>query len=362
MGEIADIFRIHGPEYIAKFGDRMPPSHREAIDHIVLCRTQALGGHLYLCDQCVKLHYSFHSCQNRHCPKCQNGLANEWLDDQKERLLPVEHFLVTFTIPDELRSIARAHQKIVYNILFQASSRALLDLAADPRFVGGKIGMVGVLHTWTRDLFYHPHVHYIATGGGMAPNGQWLNSRRNFLVHVTPLSILFRANFRDLLKKTPLFQLVDPPVWQKDWVVHCKSVGSGLSAFKYLAPYLFRVAISNNRIHTLDDNGMVTFSYKDSADQMTRFSTIPAQEFIRRFLQHVLPDRFIKVRYYGLLSHTNRELLGTAKNLLLAKQDTLSISGAISEQGTPDTALRCPTCGSILILLQRLLPDRRGPP
>jgi hypothetical protein len=340
----------------------MPPSHRKVIQDIIQCRTEALGGNLYSCEQCAKLHYSFHSCQNRHCPKCQNNLANEWLDNQKQRLLPGEHFLVTFTIPEELRSIARAHQKIVYNILFQASSRALLDLAADPRFVGGKIGMVGVLHTWTRDLFYHPHVHYIATGGGRTPNGQWLNSRPNFLVHITPLSILFRAKFRDLLKKTELFQLVDPRVWQKNWGVHCKAVDSGLRAFKYLAPYLFRVAISNNRIHTPDDNGMVTFSYKDSADQQTKFSTIPAQEFIRRFLQHVLPDHFIKVRYYGLLSRTNRELFETAKILLHAKLDTLSKSGAASEQGTPDTALRCPTCGSVLILLQRLLPDRRGPP
>jgi hypothetical protein len=315
MVELADIFRLHGPDYRAKFRDRMLPSHLRAMEEIESCRTEVLGGQLYFCDHCQENHYSYHSCKNRHCPKCQNGQANEWLENQKSLLLPVNYFMVTFTLPEELRSLARSHHKIIYHILFRASAEALLQLSSDPRFVGGKIGMVGVLHTWTRDLFYHPHIHFIATGGGLSPAGRWLDSRPDFLVHLTPLSILFRAKFRDLLKKADLFHLLDKQVWQKDWVVHSKPVGSGEAAFKYLAPYIFRVAISNRRILSLED-GQVTFSYKVSATDQLKFSTLSAQEFIRRFLQHVLPDGFVKVRYYGLLSASNRHLLDQARLLL----------------------------------------------
>src|SRR5215510_7272549 len=222
MVEIADIFRLHGPDYRTRFGDRMLPSHLRAMREIEQCRTEALGGQLYFCEQCAELHYSFHSCKNRHCPKCQNDQAEAWLENQKSLLLPVNYFMLTFTLPEELRSLARSHQKTVYNILFRASADALLELAADPRFVGGKVGMVGVLHTWTRDLFYHPHTHYIATGGGLSDDGRWLDSRPDFLIHVKPLSILFRAKFRDQLKKTDLFPLVDQQTWNKDWVVHCQ--------------------------------------------------------------------------------------------------------------------------------------------
>ena len=359
--EVADIFRLHGPEYRAKFRDRMPPSHLRAMEDIERCRTEALGGQLYFCDQCQEPRYSYHSCQNRHCPKCQNDQANEWLEKQKNLLLPVGYFMVTFTLPEELRSLARSHQQVVYNSLFRASSEALLELASDPRFVGGKIGAVGVLHTWTRDLFYHPHLHYIATGGGLAADGRWLNSRNGFLVHVKPLSILFRAKFRDLLKQTDLFQLVDPQVWRKDWVVHSQPVGSGEAAFKYLAPYIFRVAISNRRILALED-GQVTFSYKDSATDQTRFSTIPAEEFIRRFLQHVLPKGFVKVRYYGLLAASNRHLLDQARSLL---QPATAQSNSSTDDGQRidrDQPPRCPKCGGALRFVERLRPGKRRPP
>lgn len=357
MVEIADIFRLHGPAYRAKFRDRMPLSHLRAMEDIESCRTEALGGQLYFCDQCQERRYSYHSCKNRHCPKCQNDQANEWLENQQNLLLPVNYFMVTFTLPDELRALARSNQRIVYHLLFRASADALLELAADPRFVGGLVGMVGVLHTWTRDLRYHPHVHYIATGGGLSPDGSWLRSRSDFFVHVKPLSILFRVKFRDLLKQTDL--LVDSSVWGKDWVVHCQGVGSGQAAFKYLAPYVFRVAIGNQRIVKLD-NGLVTFSYKESATDQVRFSTIPAEEFIRRFLQHVLPDRFVKVRYYGLLSPANRRRLEKAREILGAR--TLSQSSLLPEQAEGACPARCPSCGDILVFVQRLKPQSRRPP
>jgi hypothetical protein len=330
----------------------------DAIEH---CRTEALGGQLYFCDQCQERLYSYHSCQNRHCPKCQNDQANEWLDNQKDLLLPVGYFMVTFTLPEELRSVARSHQQVIYNSLFRASSEALLELASDPRFVGGKIGAVGVLHTWTRDLFYHPHVHYIATGGGLSADGRWRTPRQDFLVHIKPLSILFRAKFRDLLKQSDLFHLLDQQVWRKDWVVHSQPVGSGEAAFKYLAPYIFRVAISNRRILALED-GQVTFSYKDSATDQTRFSTIPAEEFIRRFLQHVLPKGFVKVRYYGLLAASNRYLLDQARQLLTTAASHSNSSDSDCQRKDTGESPCCPKCGAALRLVESLQPKTRWPP
>ena len=315
MVEVAEIFRLHGPQYRLKYGDRMLRSHLRAMQDIESCRTASLGGKVYVCKKCDLYRYSYHSCKNRHCPKCQNGQANQWLEQQKELLLPVTHFMATFTLPEELREVARSHQKTVYNILFRASSQALQKLALDPRFVGGRIGMVGVLHTWTRDLRYHPHVHYIVTGGGLSQQRRWKSSGNQFLVPGKPLNIIFRAKFRDELKKAGLFDQVDERVWKKEWVVDLEPVGSGEAAFKYLAPYIFRVAISNNRILSLN-LGKVTFRYKESATDQIKTSQIPAEEFIRRFLQHVLPKRFTKIRYYGLLSPSNRRLLTKARQLL----------------------------------------------
>jgi hypothetical protein len=221
-------------------------------------------------------------------PKCQNEQANEWLQEQKDLLLPTHYFLVTFTLPAELRALARTHQKTIYNLLFRASSQALRQLAQDPRFIGARLGMVGVLHTWTRQLLYHPHVHYIVTGGGLTDDGRWRSARKDFLVPVKALSVIFRAKFRDELKKFALSALENPRVWINDWVVHSEAVGSGQQAFKYLAPYIFRVALSNNRILKLQ-HGAVTFSYKESATDQLKRCTVTAEEFIRRFLQHVLP-------------------------------------------------------------------------
>lgn len=347
----------------------MLPSHRRAMRDIESCRTEALGGQVYVCGECREVRYSYHSCKNRHCPKCQNQQASDWLERQKDSLLPVHHFMVTFTLPAELRGLTRSHQKTLYNILFRASSSALLQLAGDPRFVGGRIGMVGVLHTWTRDLQYHPHVHYIATGGGLAEDGKWRGARRNFLVHVKPLGIIFRARFRDELKKAGLFDRVDRRVWKKDWVVHSEPVGRGLSAFKYLAPYIFRVAISNNRILSLKQ-GRVTFQYKESATDRVRTVQIPAEEFIRRFLCHVLPKRFAKVRYYGLLSPSNRKLLERAREQLRGRTATVSDSSShtpasalkLSTPRSAPGAWQCPHCQRAMTFVGRLAPIRGRPP
>jgi len=358
MVEVADIFRLHGPAYRAKFGNRMLPSHRRAMQDIEQCRTAALGGQVYFCQQCDEQLYSYHSCKNRHCPKCQNEQANEWLQEQKELLLPTHHFLVTFTLPAELRPLARSNQKTSYNLLFRASAAALQQLARDPRFVGARLGMVGVLHTWTRQLLYHPHVHYIVTGGGLTDDGRWRAARKDFLVPVKALSPIFRAKFRDALKQTELFAQVPAQVWQKDWVVHSEPVGSGEQAFQYLAPYIFRVAISNNRLRKLE-YGNVTFSYKESATDQLKSAKVTAEEFIRRFLQHVLPPRFSKVRYFGLLSPSNRQLLLKARQLLSATTSKLNREEV--KTTPPPPVLSCPHCGGPLTLLGPLAPRGRPP-
>ena len=358
MLEVAQIFRLHGPQYREKFGDRMLPSHHRAMQDIETCRTESLGGQVYYCDNCKEQRYSYHSCKNRHCPKCGNEQANAWLDLQQNLLLLIPYFLVTFTLPQELRAVARSNQKTIYNLLFRTSSQALLKLAQDPRFVGGRVGIVGVLHTWTRQLLYHPHVHYIVTGGGLSADGNWKSARPDFLVPEKALAVIFRAKLRDELKNTGLFAAVDRRVWKKRWVVDCEAVGKGEAAFKYLATYIFRVAISNNRLRKLHD-GQVTFSYKESATDQLKRCTVTAAEFIRRFLQHVLPNRFIKVRYYGLLSPAHRQLLQRARQLLSATTSKLNREAV--KTTAPLALLSCPHCGGPLTLLSPLAPRGRAP-
>jgi ribosomal protein L37AE/L43A len=358
MVEVAEILRLHGPAYRAKFGSRLLPSHRRVMQDIEQCRTAARGGQVYFCRQCQTKRYSYHSCKNRHCPKCGNEQAATWLQAQQSLLLSTHYFLVTFTLPAALRSLARSNQKTIYNLLFRAASQALLQLAQDPRFCGGLIGMVGVLHTWTRALLYHPHVHFIVTGGGCSQDQRWLPARKDFLVPVKALSLIFRAKFREQLRQSDLFQQAPAPVWQQSWVVHSQPIGSGLTAFKYLAPYIFRVAISNSRLTKLE-NGQVTFKYKDSASKQIRCATVRAEEFIRRFLQHVLPDRFVKVRYYGLLSPAYRQLLSQARQLL--SSSTAEVKPEVPKTTASAARLSCPHCGGSLILLALLAPRGRAP-
>ncbi len=293
MVTLADIWREHGDAYQQQFGSQMLPSHKRAMQAIVQCRTAALGGHLYQCEACDHQEFRYHSCRNRHCPQCQGDKGQQWLVRQQERLLPVPYFMLTFTLPAALRPLARSQQKLFYNLLFRTSAKATQQLAQDPRFLGGTIGMVGVLHSWGRNLSYHPHVHYLIPAG--AWDGQvWRYGRhKRFLLPVKALSILYRAKFRDALKKEDCFSQIPASVWSQAWVVHCQPVGSGQRALKYLAPYIFRVAISNQRLIQMSD-GFVTFRYRPSGSQQQKLCTLSAHEFIRRFLQHVLPKGFVK--------------------------------------------------------------------
>jgi len=359
MSELADIFRQFGPAYRDKYSEHMLPSHLAVMQAIEACRTEALGGQVYHCATCDETWYCYHSCKNRHCPKCQQQAAQVWLEQQQSLLLPVPYFLVTFTLPASLRDLARRKQELVYNLFFRASAAALQELAADPRFVGGQIGCMGVLQTWTRDLRYHPHIHYLVPGGGLAADGQrWLASDPKFLVRVEPLGRLFRGKLRAGLRKAGLLDQIPAAAWRQDWVVDCRSVGRGQTALKYLAPYIFRVALSNKRIVSVQD-GKVTFTYREGETGRRRLRIVTAEEFIRLFLQHVLPKGFVKVRYYGLLAPGNRHLLRQAQALLgVPCQSALSCAAAKQdeERETQTHLVLCPRCGQPLQLVQSIRP------
>jgi hypothetical protein len=382
MLELADIFREYGPAYRAKYGDRLLPSHIKAMEDIIGCRTDAMGGHVYSCDACNESLYAYHSCGNRHCPKCGDDRADEWRDKQMQKLLPVTYFLVTCTLPHTLNPIARSHQKLVYDLLFKTSAEALQTLALNPEWLGGQIGMVGALHTWDRSMGYHLHVHYLVPAGGIDPNtGEWKPTQPKFLVPGSALNKVFRAKFRDALKTAApnLFAKVPPETWTKTWNVHCEPVGDGRTALKYLAPYISRVALSNKRIVSMND-GKVIFSYKPRNKPWTTMK-LDAMSFIRRFLQHILPKGFQKVRYFGFLHPSAKKRFNALKEQL-EEHTSETIDKPESEQNTeiretdpnrhtPEEPGVCPHCGGPLRYIGKVshrsasrspLQNQRGPP
>lgn len=365
MVTLADIFAQHGSAYQQQFGAQMLPSHRQAMQAICQCRTAALGGHVYTCQTCDHTEYRYHSCRNRHCPQCQGDKAQQWLTRQQQMLLPVPYYLLTFTLPAALRPLARSQQKLFYDLLFRASAAATQELAQDPRFLGGSVGMVGVLHTWGRNLSYHPHVHYLVPAG--AWDGQvWRYGRsRRFLLPVKALSILFRAKFRDEMKKHDCFATIPTAVWSQAWVVHCQPVGRGQRALRYLAAYVFRVALANWRLVALTQE-TVSFRYRPSGSRDWRLCTLSALEFMRRFLQHVLPKGFVKVRYYGFFSPGQRRVLRQIVAWFSPSQPAPSPSVTrqkAQNSSAPDWHPHCPHCGQPLHLVQKLKPNNlRAPP
>jgi hypothetical protein len=363
MTTLGEIVRQYGPAYRAQYGEQLLPSQQAALQAIEQCRTDALGGHVYACPACGTQRYSYHSCRNRHCPMCQHDAAQTWLSRQQELLLPVPYFLVTFTLPAELRAVAYRHQRSVYNLLFRASAAALMELARDPRFLGAQIGLIGVLQTWTHDLRYHPHIHYLVPGGGLADDGRtWVTAKADFLLHVKPLAALFRAKLRAALRQTALWSEIPAAAWQQPWVVDCRPVGTARAALKYLAPYIFRVALSNNRIVRVADE-KVTFRYTIGDTGQTAYCTLPVQEFLRRFLHHILPKGFVKVRYYGLFRVGMRRSLAHLRSQMQLLQhiaDQAPPAPAASDGNT--RVVICPSCGQPMLLKRVLLPHTRGPP
>jgi hypothetical protein len=352
MTTLRDIFNAFAPEYLER-SPHLPTSHRKVISAIQNCQSGHYGHSLYQCPRCGGHHRVNHSCGNRHCPQCQQHKTQQWLEHHLEKQLPGPHFLLTFTVPETLRPFIRSHQRLAYQAMFQASATALKRLAKDPRFIGTDLpGFTGVLHTWGRQLQYHPHIHYIVPGGGLsADRAAWLPSRANFFVPVKALSPIYRALFQEEMRHAGLLEHIDPQVWAIPWNVHSQAKHHGHSAFTYLAPYVFKVAISNRRIVSLNDR-TVTFTYRKVGSARPRTAHLDAMEFLRRFLQHVLPDGFMKVRHFGFLHASCALPLATIR--LMMMQGHPSDGQPPQRQPPQPLAARCPICGAPMRVIMRL--------
>jgi hypothetical protein len=361
MPSLAEVVRRYGPAHLARFGAAVPLQHRKVLRAIAACRTGELGTVVYACSSCGHHHRTGQSCGNRHCPTCQHHRTQSWLQRQMERLLPCPYFLITFTLPTELRRFVRSHQRLCYGVLFDASSSAIRDLAANPKWVGTPhAGFFGVLHTWGRTLEYHPHIHYVVPGGGPSADGSvWMPPRADFFVPDKALSKLYRARFRDTMRAAGLLDQIDPMAWGKDWVVKTVAVGDGRAALKYLAAYVFRVAIGDHRILSCED-GFVTFSYRKSGSRRQRRMRLDATEFLRRFLQHVLPSGFQKVRHYGFLSPRSRSRFEAVRWLATLHAGEPFVLRALASDPPTNSPIQphCADCGGELHVLAVL--RRRG--
>ena len=362
--EVADIFRAHAEAFFEAGGEFVSSAKRRVARKIVACRTAALGGHVDRCDRCDYERSSYNSCRNRHCPKCQAAARAEWLEAREAELLPVEYFHVVFTVPPAIAAVALQNKRVMYGILMRASAETLQQIAADPQHLGARIGGLAVLHTWGQNLMHHPHVHCVVPGGGVSCDGdRWVSCRPGFFLPVRVLGRLFRGKLLAMTRRAfakgelsfqgELAPLHDAsafashlePAYATDWVVYAKPpFGDTAQVLKYLARYTHRVAISNQRLISLED-GRVEFRWKDYARGNRRSTmTLDATEFIRRFLLHVLPRGFMRIRHFGLLANACRseqlprcrELLGCTASTAAAEKPDHATDG--------DDCRRCPSC------------------
>lgn len=355
MTTINDIFNAYAPEYIHRFGEAIPYQHRKVIDAIVNCRSGHYGASIYQCTQCGQSHVVYRCCGNRHCPNCQHHKSRQWLQTQLDRQLPGHHFMLTFTVPQNLRRFIRTHQRLCYAAMFAASSQTIKKLATDPRHIGADTpGFFGVLHTWGRQMPYHPHIHYIVPGGALSKtDAKWHCSRIDFFLPVRAMSKIFKAKFRDIMKNSGLYPQIDPDVWRQDWVVNCQAIGAGEQGIKYLAHYVFKVAISNSRIVQVEDR-KVFFKYRKPKSSRWRTMVLDVMEFMRRFLQHVLPAGFMKVRYYGFLHPgCSVPLEKVAALIELAFGFQITAPKTVLEPAEP---MLCKSCSATLVFRASLLP------
>jgi hypothetical protein len=366
MGAINDIFRTYGYEYLRKYPG-MPRQHRKAIYAIINCRSGEYGAAFYRCEECGKRHKVDRSCGNRHCPQCQYHKSRQWLETQLEKSLPVQHTMLTFTVPAQIRSFCRANQQAAYGAMFKASAESIKALVKDPRFVGTELpGFTGVLHTWGRMLPYHPHIHYIVPAGGLSTDRRkWLAARNSFYLPVRALSKIYRAKFKAEMERLGLIGQIKPTVWATDWIVNCQAVGNPEASLKYLAPYIFRVAISDKRIIGVKER-KVTFSYRKTGSRRLRKTTLDVMDFISRFLQHVLPAGFMKVRHYGFMSGGCKITIRKIRQMLIVcfKDISMLLSDEVQRSPEKIQGPYCSGCGGRLVYLFSFIPGRpcRGGP
>lgn len=368
--ELADILRSYTSAFLDTYGTTVSPQQLRVLRDLVRCRTAELGGHVQECDCCGHQRIAYNSCRNRHCPKCQAAARAQWLDDRAAELLPVEYFHVVFTLPGALGPIALQNQRQVYGTLFRAAAETLLQIARDPRHLGADIGFLAVLHTWGQNLHLHPHVHCVVPGGGLSPDGsEWLSCRPGFFLPVRVLSRLFRGKFLALLERAfdqnqlgfygqqqyladPLaFRELIQSCWQTEWVVYAKRpFGGPEQVLKYLARYTHRVAISNQRLVKLEGD-QVYFRWKDYAQgNRPKVMALDAVEFIRRFLLHVVPSGFMRIRHFGLLANRHRDAKLTVCRVLLGVSPAMAVGREAPEQQEkaetrPSSLECCPVCG-----------------
>jgi hypothetical protein len=350
MTSVADCLRQHAPAYLAKFGEAVPWGHRKVIAAITRCRTGALGGVQYACIDCPESHWVGRSCGNRHCPTCGGTNTAAWLAKQTRRLLPVHHFLVTFTVPKELQLVLRRHQRHGYAALFDAGANSIRDVGSATKSLRGcQLGFFGVLHTWGRDpCVYHPHVHFVVPGGGVREDRtRWQATPENFLVHHPTLIKTYKAKLADALRACDLYDLIPAQVWQAKFVVDIKPVGNGQAVLKYLAWYVHRVAISDHRIVACDE-ASVAYRYTPSGTRLAKTRRVSGMEFVRGFVQHTLPRGFQKIRYYGWMSPNSRIQLDEVKWLVwLSLGWTYWLASGHAPQQEPYTKrpVICGQCG-----------------
>ncbi len=378
---LGDVIRRFGPALLDQSGAGVTPAQRAVLATLGRCHTAALGGHLYRCNTCGTELPAYNGCGNRHCPSCLGHKSAQWLKARAEELLPVSYFHVVFTVPTEIAALALGNKKVVYPILLRAAAETLLEVAANPVHLGADIGFLAILHTWTQTLIHHPHVHCVVPGGGLAPDGsRWVPSRDDFFLPVRVLASLFRGKFLAFLQQAQrtgalrfagtTADLATPAGFaaflkaQRDrsWVVYAKApFGSPEQVLKYLARYTHRVAISDRRILSMDDRG-VTFRYRDNATGGAKSMTLDGVEFLRRFLLHVLPTGFVRIRYYGLLANRHRaQNLERCRALLGALEQagaTPSRSQATEPRPTDENGRgRCTVCGvGQLVVVSSLAP------
>jgi Putative transposase/Transposase zinc-binding domain len=355
---VHQLLRNLAPDYRQRFDSSMPARHRQVLKKILACRTPALGGQLFGCPDCPGFLYRYHSCNDRHCPQCGQGDAEDWLQRQQARLLlPTPYFLVTFTVPEALRLFLRAQQQIGLDLLFGCSAQALQDLAGNPRRLGAQLGMLGVLHTWSRTLLFHPHIHYLIPGGGLSPDGrEWIAARPKFLLPVKALGAHLRTLFKTRLQKEhpQLFARVPAKVWKRHWNVDSRAAGSGQNALSYLSRYVFKTATSNRKVQLLAQ-GTVQCNYRES--QTGRHTSINLQplEFMRRILQHILPRAYARVRTFGWF-HPAAKVRANRVRALLGQPPLLTPAEEQAWNPPPDPDLELPAAPTPLVCSAPLCP------